>query len=51
MAVPEGRLRIAASVADAVGEADFVVESLPEVEALKVRVLGEIDRAAQSPAW
>ena len=44
--VPEGRLRIAASMADAVAGADFVVESLPEVETLKVRVLGEIDRAA-----
>ncbi len=50
VAVPEGRLRIAASVADAVAEADFVVESLPEVEALKVRVLGEIDRAARPGA-
>ena len=47
VAVPEGRLRVAASVADAVAEADFIVESLPEVEVLKVRVLGEIDRAAR----
>ena len=46
VSVPEGRLRIAASVADAVAGAGFVVESLPEVEALKIRVLGEIDRAA-----
>ena len=47
IAVPEGRLRIAASVADAVSGVDFIVESLPEVEELKVRVLGEIDRAAR----
>ena len=45
--VPEGRLRIAASVADAVEKAGFVVESLPEVEDLKARVLGEIDRATE----
>lgn len=45
--VPEGRLRVAGSVADAVGGADFVVESLPEIECLKVRVLAEIDRAAR----
>ena len=47
IAVPEDRLRVAASVADAVGSAAFVVESLPEVEELKVRVLGEIDRATR----
>jgi carnitine 3-dehydrogenase len=46
VAVPEGRLRIAASVADAAAGASFVVESLPEVEDLKVRVLAEIDAAA-----
>ena len=46
VSVAEGTLRIAASVAEAVADASFVVESLPEVEALKVRVLGEIDRAA-----
>ena len=46
LAVAEGRLRIASSVADAVKSASFVVESLPEVETLKVRVLGEIDAAA-----
>ncbi len=45
--VPEGRLRVAASVSDAVGSAAFVVESLPEIEDLKVRVLGEIDRATR----
>ena len=48
VAVPEGRLRIAASLADAVAGADFVVESLPEVEALKLGVLGEIDRATRA---
>ncbi|WP_237480644.1 carnitine 3-dehydrogenase [Lichenibacterium dinghuense] len=46
LALAEGTLRIAASVADAVAGASFVVESLPEVEPLKVRVLGEIDAAA-----
>ncbi|MGI3900357.1 MAG: carnitine 3-dehydrogenase [Janthinobacterium lividum] len=46
VSVAEGTLRIAASVADAVAGASFVVESLPEVEALKIRVLGEIDTAA-----
>ncbi len=45
--VPEGRLRVAGSVVDAVGGADFVVESLPEIECLKVRVLAEIDRAVR----
>ena len=45
--VPEGRLRVAPSIADAVGSAAFVVESLPEVEDLKVRVLGEIDCATR----
>ncbi len=44
--VPEGILRIAGSVAEAVAGATFVVESLPEVEDLKVRVLAEIDAAA-----
>ena len=45
--VPEGRLRVAASVSEAVSFATFVVESLPEIEDLKVRVLGEIDRATR----
>ena len=45
--MPEGRLRVAASIADAVGSVRFVVESLPEVEDLKVRVLAEIDRATR----
>ena len=48
--VPEGRLRVAGSVADAVGGADFIVESLPEIECLKVRILAEIDRAARPEA-
>ena len=50
VAVPEGRLRIAATLAEAVADADFIVESLPEIEALKVRVLGEIDRDARPEA-
>ncbi len=47
LALPEGAARIATSVTDAVADADFVVESLPEVEELKIRVLGEIDAAAR----
>ena len=50
VAAPEGRLSIADSVAEAVAGADFVVESLPEVEALKMRVLAEIDAAARPEA-
>jgi carnitine 3-dehydrogenase len=44
---PEGRLTIAASVAEAVAGAGFVQESLPEREDLKQRVLAEIDRATR----
>ena len=40
---PEGKLRIASSLADAVDGADFVQESLPEREDLKRRVFAEID--------
>ena len=47
LALPEGTLRIAASVKEAVVDADFVVESLPEVEALKQRVLAEVDGATR----
>ncbi len=47
VALPEGRLTVAPSLAEAVRAADFVVESLPEVEALKIRVLREIDAAAR----
>ncbi len=39
----EGRLSFARSVAEAVADADFVQESLPEIETLKQRVLSEID--------
>ncbi|HWK46381.1 MAG TPA: carnitine 3-dehydrogenase [Stellaceae bacterium] len=46
IAFKEGRVRIAASVEDAVAGADFVQESLPEREDLKRRILAEIDRAA-----
>jgi carnitine 3-dehydrogenase len=44
---PEGEARIATSVADAVRDADFVQESLPEREDLKIRILAEIDRATR----
>ena len=47
LTLPEGRLTVAASLAAAVADADFVVESLPEVEELKVRVLAEVDAAAR----
>ena len=45
----EGRLRLASSVEDAVSEADFVQESLPEREDLKIDILGRIARRA--PRW
>ena len=45
---PEGRLTFAGSVAAAVADADFVQESLPEIETLKQRVLGEIDAHARA---
>jgi carnitine 3-dehydrogenase len=45
--VAEGRLTIAASVEDAVADADFVQESLPEREDLKRRVLAAASRAAR----
>lgn len=44
---PEGHVHIATSLADAVAGADFIQESLPEVETLKIRVLGEIEAAAR----
>ncbi|MDX7951954.1 carnitine 3-dehydrogenase [Lichenihabitans sp. Uapishka_5] len=47
LTLPEGRLSLAATLAEAVGEADFVVESLPEIEGLKVRVLAEVDAATR----
>lgn len=42
---PEGTLSIAANLADAVRDADFIQESLPEREDLKRQVLAEIDTA------
>lgn len=41
----EGQLRFAASIEDAVEDADFIQESLPEREDLKQRVLCDIDAA------
>ena len=46
----EGKLTFAASVADAVVDADFIQESLPEREDLKQRVLAEIDAAMPAHA-
>ncbi len=40
----EGTLTIAASLEDAVKDADFIQESLPEREELKQKVLAEVDR-------
>ncbi|MDX6350393.1 MAG: carnitine 3-dehydrogenase [Streptomyces sp.] len=40
------RLRFAATLAEAVGQADFVQESTPERLEAKIRVLAEIDEAA-----
>jgi carnitine 3-dehydrogenase len=40
------RLRVAGSLAEAVGNADFVQESTPENLAAKIQVLSEIDAAA-----
>ena len=40
----EGKLTIAASLEDAVKDADFIQESLPEREDLKQKVLAEVDR-------
>jgi len=46
----EGALRIAASPEDAVAGAQFVQESLPEREDLKISMLSAIDRAAPPEA-
>lgn len=43
----EGKLRLASSVEDAVSDVDFVQESLPEREDLKIDILGRIDRATR----
>ena len=47
LALPEGKLGIAGSVEEAVREADFVQESLPEREDLKREMLARIDRATR----
>jgi carnitine 3-dehydrogenase len=47
---PEGRLRFAASLAEAVAEADLIQESAPEVESVKQRILAEIDAHARPDA-
>jgi carnitine 3-dehydrogenase len=47
LTLPEGRLTIAPSLAAALHGADFVSENLPEVESLKIRVLGDIDAATR----
>jgi carnitine 3-dehydrogenase len=44
---PEGRLTIAASLEQAVADADFVQESTPEREDLKQTLIGAIDRATR----
>ena len=46
----EGRIRFAASLAEAVRDADFVQENLPEREDLKIRLLAEIDAASPAHA-
>lgn len=43
-----GTLRLATSVEDAVADADFVQESLPEREDLKIEILARIDKATRS---
>jgi carnitine 3-dehydrogenase len=43
----EGSVHIATSLADAVETADFIQESLPEIEDLKQRVLAQIEAAAR----
>jgi len=46
----EGTVHIATSLADAVENADFIQESLPEIEELKQRVLAQIEAAARPDA-
>jgi carnitine 3-dehydrogenase len=43
----EGQFRLASSVEDAVTDADFVQESLPEREDLKIEILARIDAATR----
>ncbi len=47
---PEGKLTFAASIAEAVVEADLIQESVPERLDLKHKVLAEIDAAAPAEA-
>ena len=47
IALPEGKLSVAASLEEAVREADFVQESLPEREDLKQEMLARIDKATR----
>jgi carnitine 3-dehydrogenase len=47
-ATPEGALTLAASIEDAVRDADFVQESLPEREDLKQTVLARVDAATRA---
>jgi carnitine 3-dehydrogenase len=46
----EGTVTVAKTLAEAVANADFIQESLPEVEALKQRVLAQIEAAARPDA-
>ena len=50
LALPEGRLTLAPSIEEAVRDADFIQESLPEIEALKQRILARIDAATRPDA-
>ena len=43
----EGKLTFAATLAEAVADADFIQESLPEIETLKQKVLAQIEAAAR----
>jgi 3-hydroxybutyryl-CoA dehydrogenase len=45
-----GRLRTTADLAEAVAEADFVIEAAPERLDLKLRLFGDIDRLAPAQA-
>lgn len=47
---PQGVLRFAASLEEAVRGADLIQESAPEVESVKQKILGEIDRFARPDA-
>jgi carnitine 3-dehydrogenase len=47
---PEGRLSFVATLEEAVQDADLIQESAPEVEAIKQKILAEIDRYAPTDA-